>query len=79
MDVLAQVLFALEELGQDLSAPKNVKVKVAETIKLLNSDAEISIKASKALSELEELTEDSNMQSDIRTQLFNIVSQLEVL
>jgi len=79
MNTFVNVLAALEELEQDASAPKNVKSKVSETIKLLQVDEEPSTKASKALSTLERLTEDCNMQSHIRTQLFNIVSLLEVL
>jgi uncharacterized protein (UPF0147 family) len=79
MDKLQQVLFALQELADDISTPKNVKEKITTTIKVLNTDAELSIKVSKALHELEDITEDSNVQAYTRTQLFNIVSLLEFL
>jgi len=78
-DNIQQVLLALQELAEDSSTPKNVKEKIAVTIKVLNTDAEISIKVSKALHELEYLAEDSNVQPYTRTQLFNIVSLLEFL
>ncbi len=78
-DALQQVLIALQELNEDSTTPKNVKLKVENTIKLLNANAEISIKVSKALNELEEVADDSNMQAHIRTQIFNIVSLLELV
>ena len=77
MDTFQQALFALSELGNDSSTPKNVKAKIVIALKLLSDDTERSLKISKALSELEELTSDSNLKSDTRTQLFNIVSLLE--
>ena len=70
---------ALQELEQDSSTPKNVKMKLANVVKYLGENAEVSIKISKALSELEELSTDINMQSYTRTQLFNIVSLLETV
>ena len=79
MDAIQQVLHALEELGDDSATPKHVKSKIYITIKLLNEDAEQATKASRALYELESVTEDMNLQPYTRTQLFNIVSLLEVV
>ncbi|VVB81380.1 Uncharacterised protein [uncultured archaeon] len=79
MDTLQQIIFALQELEQDTTTPKNVKMKVISTLKILNENGEISFKKSKALHELEELSEDINVQSYTRTQLFNIVSLLEIV
>jgi len=79
MDQLQNVILALQELEQDPSTPRNVKARLASTIKVLNEKSETSIKVSKALHELEDLTEDSNVQSYTRTQLFNIVSLLEIV
>jgi uncharacterized protein (UPF0147 family) len=79
MDTLQQAIFALHELEQDTTTPKNVKTKVASTLKILNENGEVSIKKSRALHELEELSEDINVQSYTRTQLFNIVSLLEIV
>jgi uncharacterized protein (UPF0147 family) len=79
MDSLQQAIFALKELEQDSTTPKNVKTKVASTLKILNENGEPSIKKSRALHELEELSEDINVQSYTRTQLFNIVSLLEIV
>jgi len=79
MDTLQQVIAALKELGNDSSTSKSVKVKVASMLVMLNDEAEVSMKVSKALHELEEISEDINVQSDTRTQIFNIVSLLEVV
>lgn len=79
MDNLQQAIFALQELEQDVTTPKNIKLKLVTTLKLLNDSGETSIKVSKALHELEELSEDVNVQSYTRTQLFNIVSLLEIV
>ena len=77
LDPLQQVLFALQELHEDEYVPKNVKLKVAQTMELLNQEGEISIRKSKALTELEALTEDANVEAYTRSQLFNVVSLLE--
>ncbi|MCX6708540.1 MAG: UPF0147 family protein [Candidatus Woesearchaeota archaeon] len=79
MDTLQQAIFALHELEQDTTTPKNVKTKVASTLKILNENGEVSLKKSRAMHELEELSEDINVQSYTRTQLFNIVSLLEIV
>ena len=78
-DNLQPILLALQEVEEDSSTPKNVKEKISLTIKVLNTDAELAIKVSKALHELEYLSEDSNVQPYTRTQIFNIVSLLEFL
>lgn len=77
IDPLQQVLFALQELHEDEFVPKNIRLKVAQTMDLLNQEGEISIRKSKALTELEALTEDANVEAHTRSQLFNVVSLLE--
>ena len=72
------VIQALEELQNDVAVPKNVKTKIELTIKALQEQTRDSLRASKALHELEEITEDNNMQPHIRTQIFNVVSLLEM-
>lgn len=77
---ITTVIALLREVEEDSCVPKNVKNKISITIKdLETSKEEISIKISRALHALEELTEDSNMQADTRTQIFNIVSTLEIV
>ncbi|MBW3016769.1 UPF0147 family protein [Candidatus Woesearchaeota archaeon] len=77
---VVEVLNALNDLLQDETVPKNVvkKIKIAITI-LENDEEEINIKVHKALNELDELADDVNMQSYVRTQLWNIISALEAI
>lgn len=76
---LLVVIQSLRELEEDTQVPKNVKVRIANTLKTLEQTSELSIRISRALSELEELSDDANMQAFTRTQLFNIVSMLEAI
>jgi uncharacterized protein (UPF0147 family) len=75
---LKDVLDALAELEQDSTVPKNVKERITNTIKALNAGCEDSIKINKALNELEEIADDTNMQPYTRTQIWNVVSLLEL-
>ncbi len=76
---LIQVIDALKELQEDSTVPKNIKAKMGFMINLLSEDAEDCIKVDKALHEMETITEDCNMQPYTRTQIFNVVSLLEMV
>ncbi len=67
----------LNELKEDITIPKNVRTKVEKVIEILNDKAEMPIKVSKALNELEEVADDVNLQSYTRTQIWNVISALE--
>ena len=76
---LEGVLEALNELADDNTVPKNVKAKIATVIETLKSDeGDLSMKINKALSELDEISDDTNLQSYTRTQVWNIASMLEM-
>ena len=77
MSEFITIIAALEELKDDNSVPKNVKNKIELTIHALQQEMSVPLRAAKALHELEDLTEDNNMQPHIRTQIFNVVSLLE--
>lgn len=74
---LDAIFSALQELSEDNTVPRNVKSKVEQVLKILNENTEVSIRVNKALNELEEIANDSNMQTYTRTQLWNIISLLE--
>jgi hypothetical protein len=67
----------LSELKDDITVPKNVRLKVERVMKVLNEDIKMDIKVSKALNELEEIADDVNLQSYTRTQVWNVISALE--
>lgn len=74
---LMPVIKVLSELGEDLTVPKNIRLKIEGTINALNENAELSIRVNKALHELDEISNDSNIQSYTRTQIWSVVSMLE--
>jgi len=78
-EALHCVLNALNELREDHTVPKNIKARFENMITLLKEDTEDSIKINKVMHEIENVTEDSNVEPYTRTQIFNVVSLLELL
>ena len=73
-ELIEELIMILE----DDSIPKNVKLKIESAIAALQQeDIETSIRANKALQQLDDLSDDPNIPSYIRPQLWNILSQLE--
>ena len=73
----------IEELTmilEDNAIPKNIRLKVTTAIATLQDEGkECSIRANKALQELDDISDDPNIPSYIRPQIWNIVSQLEAI
>jgi len=77
MDELIQELLTILE---DTAIPKNVRQKIESAIAMLQEKGiEESIRANKALQELDDLSNNPNIPSYIRPQLWNVVSQLETI
>jgi len=74
---LTDVAKALEELRHDATVPKNVKQKIDEIITGLQNGEELSIMVNRALNDLDEISDNNNIQPYTRTQIWNIVSLLE--
>ncbi|HLC96879.1 MAG TPA: UPF0147 family protein [Candidatus Nanoarchaeia archaeon] len=79
MNEVNSAVDSLVELKDDASVPKNIKLKIEETISALRDTNEVSIKIHKALNLLEEIAEDTNLKSYTRTQIWSIISSLENL
>ncbi len=77
MNQVKEIVDVLDELKEDSTTPKNVKVKLDRAIKELQSDAELSVKLHNALNILDDLAEDNNLESFTRSQLWNIISLME--
>lgn len=72
------IVASISELKDDTTVPKNVKEKVQEIIEMLSDEkSDISMRIDKALQILDDIAEDSNLQSYTRTQVWNLVSMLE--
>jgi len=76
---ISNIIEALQELSNDSTVPRNIKVKVENVINILKDDKEPdnNIKVNKALSELDEISDDTNIQTFTRAQIWNIASMLE--
>ncbi len=75
---VTDIIASISELQDDSTVPKNVKEKVQKILETLKDEkAELSMRIDKALQILDDVAEDSNLQSYTRTQVWNIVSQLE--
>jgi len=76
---LQSVIESLEELRDDTTVQRNIKNKIAQIIETLSEEEELSIRINKALDELDEISNDNNLHSYTRTQIWNIVSMLEMI
>ena len=74
---LESLFQTISELVEDPSVPKNVKTKLGSIITLLKEEGDLSIKINKALDELDDLAEDTNLHPYTRTQIWNLVSVME--
>lgn len=76
---IADMISLLEELQEDSTVPRNVKDKLQFCSAALQDDSEVSLKIDKVRHALEAVSDDSNLQSYARTQIWNIASLLEKL
>ncbi|HID43088.1 MAG TPA: UPF0147 family protein [Archaeoglobaceae archaeon] len=72
------VLEVLDRIMQDDTVPRNIR-KISGEIKenLLHGEESLAVKASSAISILEELSSDPNIPMHVRTLIWNLSSQLE--
>ncbi|MEK6867912.1 MAG: UPF0147 family protein [Nanoarchaeota archaeon] len=74
------IIESLQEIATDSAVPRNVKERVVKIIEVLKHESEdILLRKDKALSELDEVVEDTNLQAYTRTQIWNVVSVLEMI
>ena len=72
------ILMALQELQEDETVPRNIKLRLEEAANILQEESEeLKLKVDKVLHLLDEITDDSNVKPYTRSQLWNIVSMLE--
>ncbi|MFQ5474983.1 MAG: UPF0147 family protein [Candidatus Nanoarchaeia archaeon] len=74
------IVEALQMLLHDNTVPKNVKTRVGDIVAALAEDEQdVLMRVNRALSELDEISDDTNLQSYTRTQIWNIASMLEMM
>jgi uncharacterized protein len=74
-----EIVQALTNLKEDEGVPKNVRSKIDLIIHELKDESDLSMKISKSLHNLDEISEDLNLPSFVRTQIWNVSSMLEKL
>ena len=77
---ILELIAALEQIEQDSSVPKNVRLKVKGAMEtLMSQEVNLKLKANRALQELDDISNDLNVPSYVWPQIWNVVSLLEGL
>ena len=77
-EVMKESIETLEQILGNPSTPKTIKKSISDLINDLNDDEySLSVRAANAISMLDDITQDPNMPSYVRTQLWQAVSKLE--
>ena len=74
---LSEIVEVLQDVLNDDTVPKNVKARIEGAIGELKNNEDHNIAIHKALNELDELADNSNIEPYTRSQIWNIVSLLE--
>lgn len=70
----------LDEINSDRSVPRNIRTLVTEAKASLNNEKqEPNVRINTAISILDEVSNDTNIPTYTRTQIWNIVSLLEIM
>lgn len=77
---LEELATLMDPVIEDTAVPRNIRSAVVEAKnKILNDSGELSVRLSSALYRLDDISNDINMPSHTRTEIWNIVSELERL
>ncbi|HEV8594814.1 MAG TPA: UPF0147 family protein [Thermoplasmata archaeon] len=83
MDVevkLKQIMDVLDQLAEDTSVPRNIRRGATDAKSLLlKKDAALDVRVASATHILDDLANDPNIPLHGRTQIWNIISQLETV
>ena len=78
LESLNNAITTLNQIATNPSTPKNIRKTVADIVEELKSDEySISVRAANTISSLDDVTQDPNMPSYVRTSLWQAVSTLE--
>ena len=77
-ETMKEAIETLDQISASPSTPKTIKKSITDLINDLNHDEySLSVRAANAISVLDDITQDPNMPSYVRTQLWQAVSKLE--
>ena len=75
---MKEAIETLEQITSSNSTPKTIKKSITDLIADLNNpEYSLSVRAANTISLLDDVTQDPNMPSYVRTQLWQAVSKLE--
>ena len=75
---MKEAIDTLNQIVSSNSTPKTIKKSITDLIANLSSEEySLSVKAANTISLLDDITQDPNMPSYVRTQLWQAVSKLE--
>ena len=78
LEFLNTAMTTLNQIATNPSTPKNIRKNIADIGEELKSDEySISVRAANTISSLDDVTQDPNMPSYVRTSLWQAVSTLE--
>jgi len=78
LEFLNNSMSTLNQIATNPSTPKNIRKNIADIVEQLKSDEySISVRAANTISLLDEVTQDPNLPSYVRTSLWQAVSTLE--
>ena len=76
--ILENAMSTLNELATNPSTPRNIRKSIMDLIEELKSEEySMSVRAANTISLLDDITQDPNMPSYVRTSLWQAVSTLE--
>ena len=79
-DMIQRCIAMLQMLNEDPTSPRNIRKVADETMKiLLDEKKQLSLRASLALSKIDEVASDSNIPMHARTKVWEIASALEAV
>jgi uncharacterized protein (UPF0147 family) len=77
-EALKEAINTLNQIASNPPTPKTIKKSISDLVIDLQSEEDaMSVRAANAISMLDDITQDPNMPSYVRTQLWQAVSKLE--
>jgi len=78
LEFLNNSVSTLNQIATNPSTPRNIRKNIADIVEQLKSDEySISVRAANTISLLDDVTQDPNLPSYVRTSLWQAVSTLE--
>ncbi len=77
-EAMNEAIETLEQIAASSSTPKMIKKSIVDLVAELNDEKySMSVRAANTISLLDDITQDPNLPSYVRTQLWQAVSKLE--